>query len=258
MRKVLPYLVVAGLAALLVMVLVAMGLLDASQRRLRTVERLEVSFDGEGSFVTQDEVEAILSRDYGAYIGQRLDSVDLKRIETLLEGKSAILRSEAYVTKDRMLRINILQRRPVLRFRKAGQGWYADAQGYIFPLQEHFTARVPIVDGAVPITVPEGFKGRISDEKENRWLAGMLEMVRFMEHSRIWKDAIVQMHVENNGDLVLIPREGKERFIFGNPFDCADKFGRLEDYYRYIVPEKGADCYRTVNVKFEKQIVCRK
>ncbi len=215
MRKVLPYLVVAGLAALLVMVLVAMGLLDASQRRLRTVERLEVSFDGEGSFVTQDEVEAILSRDYGAYIGQRLDSVDLKRIETLLEGKSAILRSEAYVTKDRMLRINILQRRPVLRFRKAGQGWYADAQGYIFPLQEHFTARVPIVDGAVPITVPEGFKGRISDEKENRWLAGMLGMVRFMEHSRIWKDAIVQMHVENNGELVLIPREGKERFIFG-------------------------------------------
>ena len=182
----------------------------------------------------------------------------MKRIETLLEGKSAILRSEAYVTKDRMLRINILQRRPVLRFRKAGQGWYADAQGYIFPLQEHFTARVPIVDGAVPITVPEGFKGRISDEKENRWLAGMLEMVRFMEHSRIWKDAIVQMHVENNGDLVLIPREGKERFIFGNPFDCADKFGRLEDYYRYIVPEKGADYYRTVNVKFEKQIVCRK
>ena len=86
----------------------------------------------------------------------------------------------------------------------------------------------------------------------------MLEMVRFMEHSRIWKDAIVQMHVENNGDLVLIPREGKERFIFGNPFDCADKFGRLEDYYRYIVPEKGADYYRTVNVKFEKQIVCRK
>jgi cell division protein FtsQ len=258
MKKALQYLVVSGLAALLVVVLVAMNLLDASQRRLRTVEQLEVTFNGEGSFVTQDEVEAILSRNYGAYIGQRLDSVDLKRIERLLEGKSAILRSEAYVTKDRKLRINILQRQPVLRFRKGSQGWYADAQGYIFPLQEHFTARVPIVDGAVPMTVPEGYKGRLSDEKEVRWLDGMLEMVRFMEHSKIWEDAIVQMHVEQNGDLVLIPREGKERFLFGNPFDCADKFGRLEDYYRYIVPEKGADYYRTVNVKFEKQIVCRK
>ena len=48
MRKVLPYLVVSGLAALLVVVLVAMNLLDASQRRLRTVEQLEVTFDGEG------------------------------------------------------------------------------------------------------------------------------------------------------------------------------------------------------------------
>ena len=258
MRKVLQYLVVAGLAVLLAMILMAMSLLDASQRRLRTVERLEVTFDGEGSFVTQDEVEAILSRGYGPYIGQRLDSVDLKRIETLLEGKSAILRSEAYVTKDRMLRINILQRQPVLRFRKDGKGWYADAQGFLFPLQDHFTARVPIVDGAVPMTVPEGFKGRPTDEKEVRWLDGMLEMVRFMEHSKVWEDAIVQMHVEKNGDLVLIPREGKERFIFGNPFDCADKFGRLEDYYRYIVPETGPDYYKTVNVKFEKQIVCRK
>ena len=46
--------------------------------------------------------------------------------------------------------------------------------------------------------------------------------------------------------------------FFGNPFGWADKFGRLEDYYRYIVPEKGADYYRTVNLKFEKQIVCRK
>ena len=258
MKKALRYLVVAGLAALLAAMLVAMGLLDASQRRLRTVERLAVSFDGEGSFVTQDEVEAILTQNYGAYIGQRLDSVDLKRIETILEGKSAILRSEAYVTRDRTLRIDILQRRPVLRFSKAGQGWYADAQGFIFPLQEHFTARVPIVDGAIPMTVPAGFKGRPENEKESRWLDGMLEMVRYMERSKIWADAIVQMHVEQNGDLVLIPREGKERFIFGNPFGCADKFGRLEDYYRYIVPEKGPEYYKTVNVKFEKQIVCRK
>ena len=71
----------------------------------------------------------------------------------------------------------------------------------------------------------------------------------------------INKHYETDpvvGDRSLIPREGKERFLFGNPFDCADKFGRLEDYYRYIVPEKGADYYRTVNVKFEKQIVCRK
>ena len=257
MKKALQYLVVSGLAALLVVVLVAMNLLDASQRRLRTVEQLEVTFDGEGSFVTQDEVEAILSRNYGAYIGQRLDSVDLKRIERLLEGKSAILRSEAYVTKDRKLRINILQRQPVLRFRKGSQGWYADAQGYIFPLQEHFTARVPIVDGAVPMTVPEGYKGRLSDEKEVRWLDGMLEMVRFMEHSKIWEDAIVQMHVEQNGDLVLIPREGSERFLFGGPTGIDAKFDRIRKYYEGVAPMRETP-YRTVDVRFDGQIICTK
>ncbi len=258
MKKGLRIAIIAGLACALALLILMIFGMNGIRKRQLTCGGVNVEFADGYNFVTADDIAGYLDSEYGAYIGQRLDSVDLKRIERLLEGKSAILRSEAYVTKDRKLRINILQRQPVLRFRKGSQGWYADAQGYIFPLQEHFTARVPIVDGAVPMTVPEGYKGRLSDEKEVRWLDGMLEMVRFMEHSKIWEDAIVQMHVEQNGDLVLIPREGKERFIFGNPFDCADKFGRLEDYYRYIVPEKGADYYRTVNVKFEKQIVCRK
>ncbi len=56
----------------------------------------------------------------------------------------------------------------------------------------------------------------------------------------------------------MIPREGNERFIFGSPFDAAAKFGRMADYYRYILPDKGEGYYRTVNVKFDKQIVCKK
>ena len=114
------------------------------------------------------------------------------------------------------------------------------------------------MDGAVCITAPEGYKGEPESEKERAWLAGVIAMVDYMDKSRIWAENIVQMHVNDDGDIVMIPREGKERFIFGSPADAKAKFDRMSDYYRYILPEKGEGYYSTVNVKFDKQIVCKK
>lgn len=83
-------------------------------------------------------------------------------------------------------------------------------------------------------------------------------MVNYMNRSKVWAENIVQINVDEKGDIVMIPREGNERFIFGSPFDAENKFSRIERYYRYILPEKGEGYYRTVNVKFNKQIVCKK
>jgi hypothetical protein len=117
---------------------------------------------------------------------------------------------------------------------------------------------VPVRDGAVPIKATEGYKGAPATEEEKAWITGVISLVQYMEKTRIWAENIVQMHVEDDGDIVMIPREGNERFIFGSPVDAAAKFGRMADYYRYILPDKGEGYYRTVNVKFDKQIVCKK
>ena len=55
----------------------------------------------------------------------------------------------------------------------------------------------------------------------------------------------------------MIPRRGKERFIFGPPVDFEAKFDRISRYYTSILPLNGVG-YTTVNVKYNGQIVCRK
>ena len=47
-------------------------------------------------------------------------------------------------------------------------------------------------------------------------------------------------------------------FVHPDDPDAKAKFDRMSDYYRYILPEKGEGYYGTVNVKFDKQIVCKK
>ena len=84
-----------------------------------------------------------------------------------------------------------------------------------------------------------------------------MDVVRFIEGSRTWKGKIVQIHVEKNGEIVLVPREGRQVFRFGQPVQVAEKFDKMEMYYSHIVPEKGSEAYKTVDVRFADQIVCR-
>ena len=71
------------------------------------------------------------------------------------------------------------------------------------------------------------------------WFKDMMELINFMEDSRTWKDKIVQIHVNGNRDLILIPREGNEHINFGQPDNIEEKFAKLEKYYTSIIPAQG-------------------
>ena len=245
----------AVLAALLVLVSGA----AAGQRHLTTCKGLEVTIldSLERNFVSPGDVKRYME-DYGDYIGQRIDSVNLCRIEDLLDGRSAIRKSEAYVTRDGMLHIDITQRDPAVRFHTGGNGFYADESGFLFPLQSKFTARVPIVDGAVPVTVPKGFKGRPEDPKEQQWLEEVLSLIRYLGRDKTFKDAFSQITVLRGGELILIPRTGQERFLFGQPRGFAEKFERIRTYCEAIAPSRDPGAYRKVDVRYDRQIICSK
>ena len=186
-----------------------------------------------------------------------LDSIDLAKVEKIIDGRSAVNKSEAYTTRDGKLNVRVTQRTPIVRFQKSDGGFYADAEGYVFPLQSSYASRVQVIDGEIPLKANSGYKGEISDEKEKAWLAKVIDLVNYMENNRTWKDKIVQITVCNGGELIMVPREGSERFHFGQPEDIKDKFRKMEMYYTSVVPAKGEKEYSVVNLEYEGQIVCR-
>ena len=225
--------------------MVATTSLSAVDRRLRTCEGVRVTFTDGPRFLSEAEVKNVLDKRCGSYIGQRLDSLQLFKIESVLNMQSAVLRSEAWTTDDGYLNVRITQREPVARFQNGDDGFYVDRNGVYFPLKDSYTANVPIIDGNAPVGG--------SDKARKEWMQNALAMLAYMDGG--WADRIVQMHVDENGDLILIPREGDERFIFGEPRDVKAKFSRMEDYYRYIKP--GEKQYKVVNLKYEGQIICK-
>ena len=252
-RNLLAAAAVAVMAAFFVMVLTVTRM-ERARLTCRSLE-VEIADSSRMKFVSPGDVRDYL-KDSVVYNGVALDSIDLAFIERLLDHKSAIRKSEAWLTDDGTLSIRITQREPAIRFQKGDVGFYADREGFLFPLSQ-YSAPLTVVDGAVPLQVGDGFKGEPETPEERAWLRGILDMAAFIDGNRLWSENIAQITVAQDGDLILIPRTGRERFLFGPPQRIAEKFSKIRDYYEYIAPSREEGYYRTVNLKFEGQIVCR-
>lgn len=259
MKQTVKYILIGiGGALLATCMIVAICAGSKSRHGLRC-EGLEVAVvdSMRNSFVSKADVKGYIDREYGKYVGMAVDSIDLTRIEDIVDGRSAVLKSQAYITRDGILHVDVTQRKPVVRFQKSTGGFYADAEGFIFPLQRTYASHVQIIDGNIPLAANSGYKGAIDNPDEKAWFESMMRVVNYIEKSKVWKDKIVQISVNEKKDLILIPRDGKEQFHFGQPVDIAEKFSKMEKYYTHIIPAKGADHYKTVDLKFKGQIVCK-
>ena len=245
MKKGLRIAIIAGLACALALLILMIFGMNGSRKRQLTCGGVNVEFADGYNFVTAEDIAGYLDNEYGAYIGQRLDSVDLAKVERILDGKSAILKTEAYTTADGMLNVKVFQREPVVRFQKGDNGFYADERGFLFPLQSNYTSQVPISSVG-------------TKEEAVVWLKEIIDLVNFMQESKTWAENISQISVRPDGDLVMVPRQGKELFIFGQPDGFEEKFSKMGKYYTTILPQKGEGYYSTVNLKYNDQIICRK
>ena len=255
-----------GLGLLLVLVCAAVWMLtlraSQQQRRARTCQgkgTLEVTVTDslERRFVAREDIEQWLDKEYRAYAGLPLDSVDLGRIESIVQGHSAVRDCEAWLTDDGILHVQLSQREPVLRLDDGTNACYTDESGFLFPLQSRGSVDVPVVDGKLPIKLVKGFKGEPADEAQRAWLQQMIGLVHYMDGT-VWQQDIRRITVDGKGNLVLTPVQGKEQFIFGQPTRVAEKFGLMAAYYEGVVPAKDAGWYRTVDVRYRGQLVCRK
>ena len=257
MKPAVRYLIAASAVAACVFLALVGDRVGARNRHEVTCNSIDalIADSTQRKFITPDDIRDWMA-DYGTYLGLRLDSVDLRRVEAVIDGKSAVRKSEAWLTDDGVLHISVTQREPVVRFQSASGGYYADAEGFLFPLQLRHTARVPVVDGSLPLKLGKEFKGEPETEQERQWILSVVDLVHYLGERKEWNDLVGQITVNKDGNLVLIPREGSERFIFGTPTDIDAKFGRIRNYYESVAPSRETP-YKTVDVRFDGHIICK-
>lgn len=210
----------------------------------------------QNKFVTPQEVTDIIDGFTGKPVGKRNNEIDLNIIEELLNKRSAIKNAQVSLTKKGKMSINITQRRPVLRIQTPNGGFYVDETEYIFPLVETFTSYVPIVSGHIPLIINSQHRGKALEDDKN-WISRILKMGYFLDKNPFWSAQIEQIYIDANGDILLFPRVGNHKIIFGDLNDIDEKFNKLYAFYKNVIPAEGWDKYGSVNLKYKNQIVCK-
>lgn len=185
--------------------------------------------------------------------GTKCKKINLTRIEKLLDSRGEILKSEVYFSSPTILSIDVVQRKPVVRFENDTEGYYADESGFLFPLLN--TYNVPIVTGDIPLRLGREYMG-IPEGKDGEWIKGILRLTNYISNNEYWNKNIEQIYIEG-GEICLVSRISHHKIIFGNYRDIDAKFKKLATFYTTIAPAKGWNSYKVVNLKYNKQIICK-
>ncbi len=245
-----------GLVAIL---LIAGIIISAVENRKHSnVKEVIIDIDqlGHGySFVNVEDIRLIIERRFGYNLeGVPLAGLDVERVERVLEEDPFIYESDVYVDAKNRIHIHIGQRDPLVRIiDKNGANYYLDRNGHKMPLSKHYAARVLVVTGNLPPYV-EDF---LETKKENS-LANVFRLAETLNQDDFLLAQIEQIYVNSKGDITLIPKVGNQKIILGPYEDVGKKLKRLKTFYKEGIPYEGWQKYKTINLSFKDQIVCKK
>ena len=207
------------------------GSLAAKGRETSRCERVDIILldSLESAIVDKGEMQAFVD---GVTLGRTTARIDLDSIERAIRAHGEVMGAQVYAASPQRVGVEITQRKPVIRFENGPQHWYADPEGYLFPVTN--AVDVPIVTGYLP-----------------------LELARYIDEKDVLRNEIAQIDVAADGDLVLYTRTPGPAVIFGDSTGYVEKFRKLEAWWRNIAPIERQKPYKTINLKYNNQIICK-
>ncbi len=207
-------------------------------------------------FVTKDEIIELLKVEGITPEESKLKHINQHFLECILNNRNAIKRTEVSYTREGILRVDIRQRRPILRIETENGGFYMDETAYIFPLVRTYTSYVPVVSGNIPLALVQGQRGMA--KKNAEWAQDLKELGLYLYREEFWNSMVEQIYIDEKGILHLTPRIGEQEIIFGHLDNIEYKFKKLYVFYQEVIPTEGWEKYKTIDLQFGNQIVCKK
>ena len=217
-------------------------------------------------FLDKLDVEQLI-RDRGDSIkGQPQASVNVTEIEKALNSHADIQNAEVYMTINGELKVEVKQRKPVVRVvNPDGDSYYIDDEGMLMPLSDKYTAKVLIASGMINEPYVKRYRRSIKDIGKDSLLnaLSMLDevyaMANYINADKFWSAQIQQIFFNKDKDMELVPLAGDQKIIFGDTTAMDEKFKKLLTFYQQGLNTTGWwDKYSTINLKFKNQIVCTK
>ena len=211
-------------------------------------------------FMDESDVINLVYSRHDTLLGKPLNSLDLSEVEGLLRNQSSVKNAEVYVEYNGDLNIEIELRKVIARIKPDSlSGFYIDIEGKTMPWLTKYSPRVLTVTGY--LTHYNRYLKDSIIEKDllthSKFVKDIYAFANYVNKNSFWKAQIGQVYIDKTGDAIVVPLIGDEEFVFGELTDYENKFDKIKRYYEEIAPKLGWNRYQEVNVKFDRQIVCK-
>lgn len=267
MKKVKKIAIITFWALIAVGMLFSMGFVNKEQDSLMC-KSLDIRVNQDGDLYFLDKMDiAKMIRDRGdSIINQPKASVDIVKIQNALNSHENIADAKVYVTIDGKVKVEVQQRKPLVRIINAqGDSYYMDDEGKLMPLSDKYTSRVVIANGYLFESYAKNYQHSVKDiakskEKlKNTMLDEVYAMGKFIDANPFWKAQVRQIYINEDKDMELVPLAGNQKIIFGDTTAMEEKFNKLLTFYQQGLNTTGWwNKYSVINLKFKNQIVCTK
>ncbi len=187
----------------------------------------------------------------GSLIKKNFGEINLSQLEKALETNPWIRNAELYFDTKDVLNVSVSERVPFARvFATDGRSFYIDSSGYIMPLLESYSAKLPVVTG---FTASKKWSS-----KDSATLRGIKNIIAVVNRDKFWNAQIGQIDITPGGKFELVPTIGTHIIKLGNGENIDDKLARLSIFYKQVLAKAGFAKYSALDVQFDGQVVAVK
>jgi len=237
----------------------------AQNETVLALPKIIIHVDGESSFLTETELQQRLESENLIYAGQTFEHLNIHAIERHIEAMPEVKKVLVYAKIGPNWLIDVELRVPIARiFNQDGETYYLDSEGYTMRPSSAHTARVVVVNGCIPDKlnsppVPELINN--DSLKSIHKLDDVYRITNYVCNDPFLRAQVAQIHLQKNGDFVLIPQVGGHTILFGTAYteqEVSDKFKKLKVFYKHGLPFEGWNKYSEIILKYENQIIGKK
>lgn len=202
--------------------------------------RISVADSLNSRFVTQLEVSQECGDIMQWITGRRRGELDLNELENRLRASDKIETVNVSTLNDGTLAIDVTPMVPVARVFDDKGSYYINSEGKTISADPRYHVDVPVVVGHFTSARPA---------------IRLLPMLYYIA-SRPELDALVSTVKQSpNGDIIIVPSIRGHVVNFGDTSLVENKFARLREFYRQVMPVRGWDTYDSISVKWRGQVV---
>ncbi|WP_294080228.1 cell division protein FtsQ/DivIB [Proteiniphilum sp. UBA5384] len=195
-------------------------------------------------FVSRQDIMGLVKRYDLDPVGRKFSEINTLSIRDTILTNRLVESAEVFITPGGSVVATIYQRKPVLRVISDTKGnFYVDNERRIMPVSGNFTVYVPVATGII-------------DEEFAR--NELYDFALFLNNHSDWNVWIEQIVVQNNHEVILIPRAGDFRIVMGDLNDYQAKLAKFARFVDKGLNVVGWNRYSVINLKYDNQVVCTK